>query len=517
PIQSYENAFKRKNTVLKTMYDNEYIDKPLYNATLKEEIKLVESKNNNYIYPYVKATLNEFNSKVLVNPYVSGTVKIYTYLDLSLQNYVYNLNANTNYKYSRQQIVKNNKNNGIIAYFGENSNIERSPASCIKPWYVYAPLINEKLITESTVIIDEETNFNGYTPKNYANKYYGAVTTKTAISKSLNVPSVKLLSNYGFEIANEYANKLNVQVNGDNLAVALGATNTGVTLKKLADTYTVFANNGNYLESSFINKVSINNTPIYERNLNFNKVFSDETAYIISDTLNDSVLNGTSKKLYDKNYKIYAKTGTNGNENGNLDAYTICYTSEHTVAVWLGNYDNSLMDNAITGGTYPAVYTKYTLDYLYKNNYPTQIELPSGIVSVNINENELLNNQTELIDNENGVNFYYVKGTEPTKYKNSEITPKIKNAVIKVSNNNVSINLESENANEFIINRCCNKNKTTFNATTFSFFDEKLNNGIYYYEITPVFNNNGNKILGKPYVTPSIKINKTIVNDWWKE
>ena len=72
----------------------------------------------------------------------------------------------------------------------------------------------------------------------------------------------------------------------------------------------------------------------------------------MNDILKETVNSGTARKLNGYNFDLCAKTGTNGNDKGNIDAYTVAYTTEHTIATWLGRYDNSIFSNKISGGNY---------------------------------------------------------------------------------------------------------------------------------------------------------------------
>ena len=71
---------------------------------------------------------------------------------------------------------------------------------------------------------------------------------------------------------------------------------------------------------------------------------------MITDILRECASSGTAKKLKKLGFDVAAKTGTFGNENGNSDAYTVSYTTDKTVAAWIGNADGALMDNSVTGG-----------------------------------------------------------------------------------------------------------------------------------------------------------------------
>ena len=344
PDANYDLAIKRKNLVLKVMLNSNFITESEYTANVNKEIRISNGNGINPYDDYVKAVISEFENSNIFMPYGNNAVKIYTYLDENLQSSI----SNKSVDYDEIKIVINSKLCGVTAFYGNNSNLKRCPASCVKPWLVYAPMINDGYVKESTIIDDEKINISGYSPKNYDDKFHGAVTVKYALSNSLNVPAVKLLSGYGINKANKYTTLMNLDIKNESLPCALGGLSGGLTLKELCDKYSVFNNNGYYTESKFINSIYFDGVKIYSHSKNSNEVFSKETAYIINDILKSSVCSGTSKKLRSLPYEICAKTGTNGNEKGNADAISVAYTTDAIVGVWVGNYDNKIMPNSVT-------------------------------------------------------------------------------------------------------------------------------------------------------------------------
>ncbi len=514
PLINYENCFNRKNLVLKCMKDCNFITSSEYEDLKNEEIILPKQNKSTGIKYYLDACKNEFD-KLNIDPY-QNDVKIYTALDINAQNYLSELNIENEPKYDRKQIIINAKTNEVIAFYGNNSNLKRSPASCVKPWLVYAPSLNENFATLSTVFSDVKKNFSSYSPSNFSNKYYGLVTLKTALEKSLNVPAVEMLNCFGIEKACNYAKKMNVEIENKDLSIALGAINNGLTLKELCDCYSTFSSNGNFTKSHFINKVTIGNKEVYINKDKSVKVFKDETAFLINDALKSAVKNGTSKKLSSYNFDVCAKTGTNGTKNGNLDAYSIAYTTNHIVGTWLGNNNNELMPNSVTGGNYPTVYTSEMLSYLYKNKKPLNFEIPSNIVKEYIDEKTLLNSEELYIDKTYGVPYYYINGTEPTKTKNTNET-KINNVNITLNDNVATIFLDIENANKILVKRTFNNKTTTVYSDKYTtkIQDIIYNFGKYNYTVT-VYNND---VIMKEIELPSInysKNNLSIINgDGW--
>ncbi len=515
PFTNYDLLINRKNTLLKILYNEKIISKHEYEYYLNEKITFNDA-DENYASHYLKEVMKQVDDILYVNPYEKKDVKIYTYLDEKIQKQIIDTTNEYNYK----QIVINSKNNGVIAYYGKNSTQKRQIASCIKPLYVYAPMINEKLINSSTVIIDEKINYSGYEPKNYGNVYHGAVTVKTALSKSLNVPSVKLLDAFGLKNANAYAKRFNVDLTGNDLTSALGNTENGLTLKELADCYSTFSNEGNYSKSSFIKKIVANGKTIYQNSLENNQVFSSETAYIMNDILKESVKTGTSKRLNSFNFDLCSKTGTNGSIDGNLDAYNVSYTSEHIIGVWLGNKEGELLSNKISGSTIPTMYVYNTLQSLYKNNKPANFIQPNGVVSCKIDLDLLLNEQ-KLFLKDDGEEFLFISGTQPTTYNSNRNIDKIYDINLNIDKNSIHLKYSFNGYDGVKINRIF-KNKTTiiYEGNSTEITDVIYNFGEYLYTITPYKFSNGKKVyyqtinLSRIYYDDKPKIVKD--DEWWK-
>ncbi len=480
PYTNYDALINRKNLLLNILYKEGVISKTEYDYCLSEKITF-NNTSDNYLDDYISLVNEQLDDVLLLNPYQKQNVKVYTYLDNEIQKQIADNIDDYNYK----QIVINSKNNGVIAYFGKNYNLKRQIASCIKPIYVYAPMINEKLISQSTVVIDEKINFSGYEPKNFGDVYYGAVTVKTALSKSLNVPSVKLLDAFGLKKANEYAKRLNKNLVGKDLTVALGNTENGLTLKELTDCYSSFSNQGNYNTSSFIKEISVNGNTVYKNKLENNIIFTEETAYIMNDMLKECTKTGTAKKLKDFNFDLCSKTGTNGTTNGNIDAYNISYTSEHIIGVWIGNKENTLLPNKISGSTIPTMYAYNTIQKLYENNKPKSFIKPKNIVSCKIDKDLLLNEQ-KLYLKDDGEEYLFIDGTQPSLYFKNKIIDKIYDINVNLEKNSININYCIEGFNGVKIDRIFKgKTTTVYQGSDTKFCDKIEKSGEYLYTITP--------------------------------
>ena len=114
-------------------------------------------------------------------------------------------------------LITENISGQIVGYRSTTGMIKRVPASAAKPWLVYAPAIEENLISEATNILYEKTDFGGYSPSNANKTYAGYVNVKDALSKSLNIPTVKIANALGMDKIKNYAEKLEIEFSNNDL------------------------------------------------------------------------------------------------------------------------------------------------------------------------------------------------------------------------------------------------------------------------------------------------------------
>ncbi|MCL1901887.1 MAG: penicillin-binding transpeptidase domain-containing protein, partial [Firmicutes bacterium] len=316
---------------------------------------------------------------------------------------------------------------------------KRQIGSTIKPILVYMPAMEENIITATTLINDEKTNFGGYSPSNFDDVYYGDVTVRHAIKKSLNIPAVKTLNYLGMDSFFEYADKLDINLNNNdrNLSSALGGLTNGIDLISLTSSYTSLANYGMYSPSKFIKKIEDDKGNIlYENVTNFTPVFSKENSFIMTDILMDSVADGTAHKMDVLPFDIASKTGTVGYEYGNSDAYNISYTTLHTIGVWAGS-KKGVFSNYISGGNTCSFIARDLFDALYKDHIPPDFQVPPTVHLLNIDmENLNVNHEITLASDATPDKFiqkeYFSQNNLPVKVSKYFDDLKVVNADVDI-------------------------------------------------------------------------------------
>lgn len=366
PFRDAEKCLARRNLVLKLMNEQGYINETQYSEAFQTPLPETpsESSGNAYlsrVYEELSELFPDARSGEL------GSLRVYTFYDPALQTELEKVRAESDLCV----LVRDNKTHGIKALHATCGTPKRLPASIIKPLLVYAPALEENLISPLTPVLDEKTSFGGYCPDDFGGASGKYMSVRYALSHSVNIPAVKILNELGVERAAGYLKKMNMEVGRDDysLALALGGMKEGFTLPELADGYATFANDGEYSASGVISRVeNEKGKTLYEFKPRTRRVFSEDVSFLMNDMLMTTAREGTAKKLSALSFPICAKTGTGESAGKNTDAYTISYTKNDTVAVWLGNRDNSPVD--AMGGGLPANIALRVNEYLYRNNVP---------------------------------------------------------------------------------------------------------------------------------------------------
>jgi penicillin-binding protein 1A len=222
----------------------------------------------------------------------------------------------------------------------------RQPGSSFKPIY-FTEAIDQKLITASTIIRDEATDFNGYKPENYDFKFRGDITVRNALSQSLNIPAVKVMQKLGVKEAIAKAREMGLKTIDNNhdygLSLALGAAE--VRPVDMANAYAAFADGGRQHEMTLIDSIeSKYGETIFRHEPKSTRVQSTSASFVMSDILSDNTARAPSfgSRLNIPGHDVAVKTGSTDD---NRDAWTIGYTPSIAVAVWVGNNENEVMSS----------------------------------------------------------------------------------------------------------------------------------------------------------------------------
>lgn len=199
-----------------------------------------------------------------------------------------------------------------------------------------------------------------------------------------------------------FSKKLGITTWDDSSRFGLSLTLGGgeVLMTDMVTAYGTFANMGERVPVTGIKRIyDARNTTLFDYSPTKKRVMSEETSFILSDILADSFARrlafGTNSALEIPGYKVAVKTGTTDMKKDN---WTIGYTPDFVVAVWVGNNDNTPMDQYLSSGiTGAAPIWNRVMSYLLTKYGAHWYEKPSNIV-----EKQCYFGKTE----------YFVRGTE---------------------------------------------------------------------------------------------------------
>lgn len=440
PHINYAASINRRNNILRLMRDYGYITDDEKKQASARRPTILHDKREEYSGYYTDAVTKSAAALmgITVDELIRGGYNIYSAMDSDIQHYCEEMFKNGELfpaEDSEAAIVVLEPSTGMVVAmvggrsytggisFNRATDIRRQPGSVIKPVIAYAPAFEYLNYTAADMILDEETTFADYTPSNYGNKYYGWVTVREAVTKSLNVPAVKTLSEVGVERAKDFAKRCGIEFDDkdDSLALALGGFTYGVSPLQIAGAYSCFASGGIYNTPTLIKKITDRNgLTVYEYRQDSRRVMSEANAYILTSMLKSVVTEGTGHRLNTLDIPIAGKTGTVGLANGNRDAWMAGYTPEYTAVVWQG-YDSDrlgLLPSSATGGTYPALMLYELFNHIYPDGRSGDFEKPESVKQYSIDAKTLKKQHKAVLANamtpqSSRVTEYFTEETAP--------------------------------------------------------------------------------------------------------
>ena len=440
PHINYAASINRRNNILRLMRDYGYITDDEKKQASARRPTILHDKREEYSGYYTDAVTKSAAALmgITVDELIRGGYSIYSAMDSDIQHYCEEMFKNGELfpaEDSEAAIVVLEPSTGMVVAmvggrsytggisFNRATDIRRQPGSVIKPVIAYAPAFEYLNYTAADMILDEETTFADYTPSNYGNKYYGWVTVREAVTKSLNVPAVKTLSEVGVGKAKDFAKRCGIEFDDkdDSLALALGGFTYGVSPLQIAGAYSCFASGGIYNTPTLIKKITDRNgLTVYEYRQDSRRVMSEANAYILTSMLKSVVTEGTGHRLNTLDIPIAGKTGTVGLANGNRDAWMAGYTPEYTAVVWQG-YDSDrlgLLPSSATGGTYPALMLYELFNHIYPDGRSGDFEKPESVKQYSIDAKTLKKQHKAVLANamtpqSSRVTEYFTEETAP--------------------------------------------------------------------------------------------------------
>lgn len=291
----------------------------------------------------------------------------------------------------------------------------RQTGSAGKPISVLVPGFCENAITGASVFVDIETTFDdgteeGYTPTDY-NGFQGAITLRRAVESSQNVPFVKIMEKITPATSINYMKKMGITTLTDvdnNLNLALGGLDKGISPLELAGSYATIANDGRYTEPTFYTEIKNNKgKTILKTSQDVKRIFSKQIAYVIKELLTQPVKGtyGTATYCAIPNIETAAKTGTT---NENYDRWLCGFTPYYTAVAWYGFDKNETIE---FGGKNPAgLIWSNVMKSVHKDLAEKNFERPDNIDNATIcpSSGKVANGNCQ-----NTYTEYFLQGTMP--------------------------------------------------------------------------------------------------------
>lgn len=354
PGKNHEFLMAKRNRLLKKLYDEKIIDKETYQTSLLERLP-PKPYNLPQIAPHLLQQIAKKNEGQ----------RIKTTVDNVLQHRVNQIAARYYQEYRQTEVhnlavlIVDVKTRNIMAYVGNSPTdrfhqkdvdiipAPRSTGSILKP-FLYVSMLDAGDILPNTLIADVPTQIGGYSPKNYDMTYDGAVPVHKALSRSLNIPSVLMLKDFGVYKFYEQLQHYNLRdikkhPNHYGLSLILGGAESNLwdlcrTYAGLTSTLNYFTyNQAKYRTNEF---AELNWDSSQQREFG-KEVFNKPQQGAGSIWLTYNAMKEVNRpegdeawRFYDSSMEIAWKTGTSF---GGRDAWAIGTSSRYVVGVWVGN------------------------------------------------------------------------------------------------------------------------------------------------------------------------------------
>lgn len=388
-----EKIKTRATAVLNKMLELNYINEENYNIAINKINKgltfkqgKIEDTSKNNIYSYhtdslINQIIEELSekkkiSKEFATNYIEmGGLKIYSTQNSNIQKqienefqkskYILKSTKDSSVTSQAAMVIINHTNGQVVGCVGGLGKKEisrglnratqsvRQTGSAGKPISVLIPAIDKKIITAASIYNDTPTTFDdgteeGYSPTDY-NNYQGNITVRNAVESSQNIPFVKIMEQLTPSVSISYMKKMGITTLTDvdnNLNLALGGLDKGISPLEMAVSYSTIANDGIYIEPTFYTTIKTSSGETILKNKQDKKrAFSKEVAFIVQSLLTEPVEGniGTAKYCKINNIDVAAKTGTTNDE---FDRWLCGFTPYYTAATWFGfDYNETIRFN----------------------------------------------------------------------------------------------------------------------------------------------------------------------------
>jgi penicillin-binding protein 1B len=442
PFNNPERARERRNVVLRSMADGDYITPDAAERATNEPIAVVARAVDNeapYFVDYLGEALDESFPGVTAQP---GALDIYTTLDLNLQRHAQEAVregiARVDAALARRKrgprrvaqaalVAIDPRTGEILSFIGGRSynqsqfnraaNARRQMGSTFKP-FVYLAAFEKAAddgtgdITPATMVYDEPTTWSfdnqEWSPRNYDGEYDGSITLRRALAMSRNIATVKVAEQTGYDqvVALWRRTKIGAQ---DQVkaypSVALGVVE--LTPLEVAEAYTVFPNNGTIKKLRPIINVQSGEQSARPKVVAGPSVARPAAAFLVTHMMRSVLNEGTGASARSMGF-THDAAGKSGTTNDLRDAWFVGFTPELLTVVWVGLDDNQPLGLSGSQAALP-IWTSFMMKAL-AGRANTGFDPPGGVsfVEVDRDTGKIATPACPRVTNE-----AFLSGTEP--------------------------------------------------------------------------------------------------------
>ncbi|HEX2950691.1 MAG TPA: PBP1A family penicillin-binding protein [Armatimonadota bacterium] len=386
-------TLRRQRQVLAMMFQQKWLSQEAYQHALHEKISIYPRQATAWVSPYPV----EFTRQFLVQHYgkarvYRGGMRVYTTIDQRMQRMaeralLHAVEAGHTQHVGNGALISLKPDTGEIkamvggidfwtSSFNRASQARRQPGSAFKVFVYQAAL--DAGYSLNDYILDAPVSVNGWSPKNYAERYHGYVSLQDALASSLNSVAVRLVAKLGPKAVVAAAHQAGItsELRAD-MTIALGTSE--VTPLEMAHAFATYANDGVAVDPIIIRKITFKNQLLYSPTQVPQQRVDPATAFLITQGL-QSVINYGTGRHAKIGRPAAGKTGTSSQYR---DAWFVGYTPQLCTAVWLGN-DNHRPMAGVSGGSLPA---QAWAEYMHSALARTPISdftVPYGVTQVRI-------------------------------------------------------------------------------------------------------------------------------------
>ena len=307
-------------------------------------------------------------------------------------------------------LVIDNRSGEVLAYVshtqdpGRSRHVDgvrarRQAASALKP-FLYALAFDRRILTPASILDDTPLDISApdgiYQPRNYQGGYRGAVTARTALASSMNIPAVRTAEMTGVEEFLRVLRNLGFKglaEDGDFYGPSLALGTADVNLWELVGAYRTLANGGVASDLRL--------THAGPAGAAAQRVFTEEAAFLVSDILVDREARSLTfglENVLSARVRAAVKTGTSKDMRDN---WCVGYSRHYTVGVWVGNFSGAPMHD-VSGVTGAAPLWQEIVNFLHDEDPGSVAEPPAGLIRSPLRSGGL------------PVMEWFIRGTEPT-------------------------------------------------------------------------------------------------------